>query len=50
MPTFSIGMADYYDGPIEDPEWLGIDKKRVPGNRDLSRRHIIVEEIGVMLR
>ncbi len=38
MPAFSIGMADHYDGPIEDPEWLGIAKTRVPGNQDLSRR------------
>jgi 2,3-dihydroxyphenylpropionate 1,2-dioxygenase len=40
MPTFAIGMADHYDGPIEDPEWLGIDKVRVPGDRDLSERFI----------
>jgi aromatic ring-opening dioxygenase catalytic subunit (LigB family) len=40
MPTFAIGMADHYDGPIEDPEWLGIKKVRVPGDRDLSERFI----------
>lgn len=40
MPTFSIGMADYYDGPVEDPEWLGISKTRIPGKKDLSRRLI----------
>jgi len=40
MPTFAIGMADHYDGPIEDPEWLGIDKVRVPGDRGLSERFI----------
>ena len=40
MPAYSIGMADYYEGPIEDPEWLGIPRVRVPGNRDLSRRMI----------
>ncbi|MGI9644875.1 MAG: extradiol ring-cleavage dioxygenase [Ilumatobacteraceae bacterium] len=40
MPSFAIGMADFYDGPIEDPGWLGIDKVRVPGDRDLSRRLI----------
>lgn len=40
MPSFAIGMADFYDGPIEDPAWLGIDKVRVPGNRDLSQRYI----------
>ncbi len=40
MPSFAIGMADYYEGPIEDPDWLGIARTRVPGNRDLSRRLI----------
>ena len=40
MPTFAIGMADFYDGPIEDAGWLGIDKFRAPGNRDLSQRLI----------
>jgi hypothetical protein len=38
MPAYSIGMASYYDGPIEDPEWLGIPKTRVPGNKELSTR------------
>ena len=40
MPAYSIGMADHYDGPIEDPDWLGIAKTRVPGNKDLSKRLI----------
>ena len=40
MPSYAIGMADFYEGPIEDSEWLGIDKVRVPGNRDLSERLI----------
>ena len=40
MPSFAIGMADFYDGPIEDPDWLKIDKVRVPGNRELSHRFI----------
>ncbi len=40
MPAFAIGMADHYDGPIEDPNWLGIAKTRVPGNQELSRRLI----------
>ena len=42
MPSFAIGMADFYDGPIEDPAWLGIDRFRAPGNRDLSQRLISV--------
>ncbi len=40
MPSFAIGMADFYDGPIEDSGWLKIDKFRAPGNRDLSERLI----------
>ena len=38
MPAYAIGMADYYEGPIEDPDWLGIAKTRIPGNKALSRR------------
>jgi aromatic ring-opening dioxygenase catalytic subunit (LigB family) len=49
MPSFAIGMADFYDGPIEDPEWLAIDKFRAPGNRDLSKRLIteVMETVDV---
>ncbi len=34
MPTFCIGRAEYYDGPIE--EWLRIPKARVPGDAKLG--------------
>ncbi|MEM9132160.1 MAG: extradiol ring-cleavage dioxygenase [Actinomycetota bacterium] len=49
MPSFAIGMADFYDGPIEDPNWLKIDKFRAPGNRDLSHRLIteVMETVDV---
>ena len=40
MPAFAIGMADEYEGPIEDPTWLGIERTSVPGNAALSRRII----------
>jgi aromatic ring-opening dioxygenase catalytic subunit (LigB family) len=40
MPAYAMGMADHYEGPIEDPAWLGIARTRVPGNADLSRRLI----------
>jgi 2,3-dihydroxyphenylpropionate 1,2-dioxygenase len=40
MPAYAVGMADAYEGPIEDPDWLGIPKTRVPGNADLSKRLI----------
>lgn len=40
MPAFCIGMSDAYEGPIEDPDWLRIPRRRVPGNAGLSRRLI----------
>ena len=40
MPSFAVGMADGYEGPIEDPEWLRIARTTVPGNADLSLRLI----------
>jgi aromatic ring-opening dioxygenase catalytic subunit (LigB family) len=40
MPAYCIGMADQYEGPIEDPEWLKIKRTTVPGNADLSKRLI----------
>lgn len=43
MPAYAIGMADSYEGPIEDSEWLGIPRVRVPGDAVLSRR--LVERI-----
>ena len=38
MPAYAMGMADAYEGPIEDPAWLGIERRRVPGNAALSQR------------
>ena len=40
MPSFAIGMADSYAGPIENADWLKIAPFEAPGNRDLSRRLI----------
>jgi aromatic ring-opening dioxygenase catalytic subunit (LigB family) len=40
MPAYCVGMADHYEGPIEDPKWLGIEKVRIPGNAELSERII----------
>jgi aromatic ring-opening dioxygenase catalytic subunit (LigB family) len=40
MPAYAIGMADGYEGPIEDPKWLGIAKTTVPGDAALSQRLI----------
>ena len=38
MPSFCMGMADTYEGPIEDEEWLAIERRPVPGNAELSLR------------
>lgn len=35
MPSFCIGRAEHYDGPIE--EWLRIPKARVPGDASLGK-------------
>lgn len=49
MPAICVGMADHYDGPIEDEKWLGIERRRVPGNKSLSRELIqdIMSEIDL---
>ena len=38
MPSFAIGMADFYEGPIEDEAFLRIKRRRVPGNKALSAK------------
>ena len=43
MPAYAIGMAQEYEGPIEDPGWLGIARTRIPGNPGLSQR--IISEV-----
>jgi 2,3-dihydroxyphenylpropionate 1,2-dioxygenase len=40
MPAYCVGMAESYEGPIEDEQWLAIARRTVPGNADLSRRVI----------
>ncbi len=49
MPAYAVGMADHYDGPIEDPGWLGIPRTRVPGNAALSLRLVreVMETVDV---
>ncbi|MCZ6855027.1 MAG: extradiol ring-cleavage dioxygenase [Gammaproteobacteria bacterium] len=49
MPAYCVGMADQYEGPIEDETWLGIKHRRIPGNADLSRRLIehVMQEIDL---
>ena len=36
MPAFAMGMAHYYQGPIEDEAWLRIKKVKIPGDPALS--------------
>ena len=38
MPAYCMGIADAYEGPIEDEAWLGIERRRVPGKAELSLR------------
>jgi 2,3-dihydroxyphenylpropionate 1,2-dioxygenase len=49
MPAYCVGMADEYEGPIEDEAWLAIRRRKVPGNAALSRRIIetLLEDIDV---
>ncbi len=49
MPAFAVGMADAYDGPLEEPAWLGIERVVIPGNVDLSNRLIttIMQSVDV---
>ncbi len=49
MPAFAMGMAAYYEGPIEDEKWLRIKRSRVPGDPALSRRLIesVMREVDI---
>jgi aromatic ring-opening dioxygenase catalytic subunit (LigB family) len=40
MPSYAIGMAQSYEGPIEDSGWLRIPHRLVPGNVAMSRKLI----------
>ncbi|MDB5820486.1 MAG: Extradiol ring-cleavage dioxygenase class protein subunit, partial [Rhizobacter sp.] len=40
MPAFAVGMADFYEGPIEDPKWIAIERTRIPGAPELGKRLI----------
>jgi aromatic ring-opening dioxygenase catalytic subunit (LigB family) len=43
MPSFAIGMAESYEGPIEDPDWLRIPPTLYRGDPELSLR--LIEEV-----
>jgi 2,3-dihydroxyphenylpropionate 1,2-dioxygenase len=36
MPAICVGMAEHYEGPIEDEAWLGIERHRIPGAPELA--------------
>jgi aromatic ring-opening dioxygenase catalytic subunit (LigB family) len=40
MPGFAMGLANRYEGPIEEPAWLGIARTQIPGNAGLSLKLI----------
>lgn len=40
MPAYCVGNGENYHGPIEDPEWLAIQKTTIPGAPDLATRLI----------
>ncbi len=41
MPAYCVGIGERYYGPIEDPEWLKIERTDVPGAPDLGRRLVV---------
>ena len=49
MPAICMGMAEHYEGPIEDEAWLGIKHRRVPGNAALAERLVksIMQDIDL---
>lgn len=49
MPAYCIGMAEQYEGPLENSDWLRIPQTTVPGYPDLSRRIIsgVMQQVDV---
>ncbi|HEV2271190.1 MAG TPA: hypothetical protein VGR92_17185 [Steroidobacteraceae bacterium] len=43
MPAICVGMAEQYEGPIEDEAWLRIKRRRIPGAAALSRA--LIQEV-----
>jgi 2,3-dihydroxyphenylpropionate 1,2-dioxygenase len=38
MPAYCIGVGDKHHGPIEDPDWLRIERREIPGAPALALR------------
>ncbi len=49
MPAYCMGMAEFYEGPIEDEAFLRIPRTRIPGAAELSRRLIerVLDDVDV---
>ncbi|MCC6474039.1 MAG: extradiol ring-cleavage dioxygenase, partial [Burkholderiales bacterium] len=49
MPAYCMGMAENYEGPIEDEAWLGIRRHGIPGHAALSERLIrdVMQEVDL---
>jgi aromatic ring-opening dioxygenase catalytic subunit (LigB family) len=49
MPSFAIGMAAHYEGPIENPDWLRIPRRKVPGSVAISRQLIdrVMQDVDI---
>ena len=49
MPAYCVGIGETYEGPIEDPKWLAIEKTTIPGAPDLGKRltRIVMETVDV---
>ncbi|HEX5765082.1 MAG TPA: hypothetical protein VFY27_05900 [Woeseiaceae bacterium] len=43
MPAYCMGIGAKHQGPIEDPDWLRIERREVPGAPELA--HALVKEI-----
>ncbi len=38
MPAYCIGIGERYEGPIEDPEWLRIERRSIPGAPEVGEQ------------
>jgi aromatic ring-opening dioxygenase catalytic subunit (LigB family) len=49
MPSFAIGTARHYEGPIEDPKWLRIPRRQVPGSPAISSKLIdrVMQDVDI---
>ena len=41
MPAYFIGISENYEGPIEDTEWIAIEKTEITGEPNLGRSFLL---------